>query len=361
MDKETLSNYGWIVICVLVLAVMLALATPFGSFISAAIQSSTEGLFNVNQEALGAVGIDIGDNEVIPTPQPSVDELLSQGIVPEGGTYYVGVTSTTTGDYTGTTATYTAGQSMPEIVSNGDVFVYGDYEYRYNYYYNSSKWYGKNSNGWGVRVLDTTKTEYGAILENINGQPIKSLSHTFALCTSLTTAPLIPNSVVDLYRTFIQCTLLKTYVGSTDTDGDFSNYVIPSSVLSVDGTFMYCSNLITPPVIPSSVTNMGEAFADCTALTTAPVIPSSVTDMERTFADCTALTTAPTIPSNVKYFAYAFYKCTSLTGNIEINASPTFYTDCLKGTTKEITLSGSSTNLAKLAATANNDNVTVVS
>ena len=30
MDKETLSNYGWIVICVLVLAVMLALATPFG-------------------------------------------------------------------------------------------------------------------------------------------------------------------------------------------------------------------------------------------------------------------------------------------------------------------------------------------
>ena len=30
MDKETLSNYGWIVICVLVLAVMIALATPFG-------------------------------------------------------------------------------------------------------------------------------------------------------------------------------------------------------------------------------------------------------------------------------------------------------------------------------------------
>ena len=37
MDKETLSNYGWIVICVLVLAVMLALATPFGKFISNAI------------------------------------------------------------------------------------------------------------------------------------------------------------------------------------------------------------------------------------------------------------------------------------------------------------------------------------
>ena len=30
MDKETLSNYGWVVICVLVLVVMIALATPFG-------------------------------------------------------------------------------------------------------------------------------------------------------------------------------------------------------------------------------------------------------------------------------------------------------------------------------------------
>ena len=33
MDKETLSNYGWVVICVMVLAVMIALATPFGEYI----------------------------------------------------------------------------------------------------------------------------------------------------------------------------------------------------------------------------------------------------------------------------------------------------------------------------------------
>ena len=29
MDKETLSHYGWIVILVLILAVLLAFATPF--------------------------------------------------------------------------------------------------------------------------------------------------------------------------------------------------------------------------------------------------------------------------------------------------------------------------------------------
>ena len=41
MDKETLSNYGWIVILVLILAVMIALATPFGNFIAGAIKSTT--------------------------------------------------------------------------------------------------------------------------------------------------------------------------------------------------------------------------------------------------------------------------------------------------------------------------------
>ena len=63
MDKETLSNYGWIVICVLVLAVMIALAGPFGTFVANAVKSTTAGLFGVNQNALDAAGIVIGDQE----------------------------------------------------------------------------------------------------------------------------------------------------------------------------------------------------------------------------------------------------------------------------------------------------------
>jgi len=57
MDKETLSNYGWIVICVLVLAVMLALATPFGTFVADAVKSTTQGLFDVNKNALNSTGL----------------------------------------------------------------------------------------------------------------------------------------------------------------------------------------------------------------------------------------------------------------------------------------------------------------
>ena len=55
MDKETLSNYGWIVICTLVLAVMIALATPFGEYIKAGVESTVNGLYDVNNKALGVV------------------------------------------------------------------------------------------------------------------------------------------------------------------------------------------------------------------------------------------------------------------------------------------------------------------
>ena len=57
MDKETLSNYGWIVIAVLVLVVMIALATPFGNFVRDAVKSTTKGLFDVNRTALNSTGL----------------------------------------------------------------------------------------------------------------------------------------------------------------------------------------------------------------------------------------------------------------------------------------------------------------
>ncbi len=66
MDKETLSNYGWVVICVLVLVVMIALATPFGKYIAEAVKSTTQSLFTVSMNALNvglgeAADVTLGD------------------------------------------------------------------------------------------------------------------------------------------------------------------------------------------------------------------------------------------------------------------------------------------------------------
>jgi Trk-type K+ transport system membrane component len=67
MDKETLSNYGWVVICVLVLVVMIALATPFGKFIAEAVKSTTEGLFNASSAALNK-GLSSAAGVTVATP-----------------------------------------------------------------------------------------------------------------------------------------------------------------------------------------------------------------------------------------------------------------------------------------------------
>ena len=66
MDKETLSNYGWVVICVLVLVVMIALATPFGKYIAEAVKNTTSSLFTVSKNALDtglgqAAGVTVKD------------------------------------------------------------------------------------------------------------------------------------------------------------------------------------------------------------------------------------------------------------------------------------------------------------
>ena len=60
MDKNTLSNYGWIVIAVLVLSVMIALATPFGSYIEQGVRATTEGLFDTSKNAVNSAFEDLG-------------------------------------------------------------------------------------------------------------------------------------------------------------------------------------------------------------------------------------------------------------------------------------------------------------
>ena len=52
MDRETLSNYGWITIVTLVLAVMLALATPFGTYVGDGVVSIARGYVDTSEKKL---------------------------------------------------------------------------------------------------------------------------------------------------------------------------------------------------------------------------------------------------------------------------------------------------------------------
>ena len=52
MDKQTLSNYGWLVIVTLILAIMLALATPFGNYVGDAVVSVANGFVGASNKAI---------------------------------------------------------------------------------------------------------------------------------------------------------------------------------------------------------------------------------------------------------------------------------------------------------------------
>ena len=236
MDKETLSNYGWIVICVLVLSVLIALATPFGSFVSNAVQNTTEGLFkteqNAMEEGLKAAGVELEDVEFddVATVDNSNSSLAKDptlnhaGIIPEGATYMRGNQVEITSE------------EFPQIETD-DIYLYGDYRYISGRNNNDGSFY------WAVYVVDKTKTEYSPILESINGYPVTDVFGLFSCCTNLETAP-------------------KIHEGIT----------------SLEENFICCSSLITVPKIPVSVKRMSMTFYECTNLTQIIEIPCHITD-----------------------------------------------------------------------------------
>ena len=395
MDRGTLSNYGWVVIVVIILAILIALATPFGNYISGGTKTilaqfseganidiefgdgSSDGSESGNDSGSGSGS---GSGDVTPNPA-----LNHSGIIPEGATY-TPLRS----------AELKAGSSMPSI-SGGDIYTYSDYEYTYN----------ANEDGWAVvintDVTDETKTEYGKILESINGKPITNVSKTFTYCTSLITAPSIPNSVKNMYgtfdgcrslttapvipksvvnlsaafkncisltvapiipygventqETFCGCTALKTYVGSKAADGDFSGYIIPNSVTEMTQMFRRCASLTAAPAIPNSVNGLYYTFWECTSLIIAPEIPENIATMTGTFKDCTSLTTAPIIPSGMSSLSGIFDSCTSLTGTVTINSNPGNYANCFSDVdfkAQNLTLTGTSTILDTIGVTGIN-------
>ncbi|MBQ3593328.1 MAG: leucine-rich repeat protein [Clostridia bacterium] len=285
-------------------------------------------------------------------------ELAVFDVVPDGATYYVGVTTTSVGEYSDATASYGSGESMPEL-NVGDVFVYGDYEYRYGKECDTANnWVESQYNGWGVRVFDTDKSSYGQICARVNNADVTSIRSAFSGCSALETTPEIPAAVTNMRTAFYNCSALTTAPE------------IPDGVTSLQSTFAGCSSLATAPVIPDSVTHIGSAFDSCVSLVTAPeipygvqnmkrtffgctrlvvgpsTIPDSVTTLEKTFYGCTALTNAPAIPESVSDVSYAFYKCKKLT-EVEVNGNPASYNYFVSnsGVTEIIGFTGMKTEL----------------
>ena len=262
MDKSTLNNYGWIVIVTLVLSVMLALATPFGSYVARGASNVIKMFVQSSDNAV--------DEDNIDTKSEDWDIYLNTDannhnvVVPDGGKYV---------DANGNE--YEKGDNFPEP-QDDDTYTYGDYIYTL-----------KKDDGWAVKVIDTDKNTYGIPLTKINDQP------------------------VTIFR----------------------------------GTFVYCKNL----------THFDEGWK----------LPDTTRLLHGTFSGCSSLTSMPnsfTIPKSATYISTMFNGCTALSGTIVING--TFddisqYRNVFTGTTKPITITGTTPYLSEIAAGAPNGNVTV--
>ena len=208
------------------------------------------------------------------------------------------------------------------------------------------------SNEVSAKVVDTTKSSYTNLSYTFtyNGatHTVTSMDSCYKDCTNLTTTPIIPSGVLNLYSCFKNCkkiTTAPTIPNSVESMGScFENCeklttmpTIPSgNITSLDSTFYGCKALTATSVIPSNITSLRNCFYGCTSLTQIEPLPQSITNMYSCFYNCTALVDPPIIPSAVDNMHYCFYGCTNLNGDLIVYNTPTYRTSLFTRTSKTI-------------------------
>ena len=321
MDKETLSNYGWIVICTLVLAVMIALATPFGEYIKAGVWSTTNGLndtLNKNMEIAGLnndnddgfnvdgdSGASDNNNE---TPEKDPISLDHKGTIPEGGTYTV----IATGEI------LTGGQSFP-VPALGDEYIYGDYIYKYGYYMRGKNWFlmgGDTSTFkfWGCATYNKEQTIYGSPLNSIAGYNNRFMFYAYKDCTKIETLEegyKLPEYCQSVAWMFVNCSTLKSIP---------ENLVIPENVTLANNMFDGCTSLETigKGFVITYADCLDSMFEDCTSLKYLGddfTLNENNYSLIKMFKNCTSLEYLPNnfkMPTEVFKIESMFEGCSSL-------------------------------------------------
>lgn len=343
MDKETLSNYGWIVICVMVLAVMLAFASPFGNFVAEAIKSTTQGLFDVNQGALDSAGIEIMQQEFetmlngttksecpirfgeqysmndtedaiiyVFYEDGSIDftwlywgEILISDTMPAGTCGYDGLNLTGIDEETGETivvGTVSADGTQIDM-GEGGILVLGSPCLHPN-----KEIVALDSESGTLRCSDCNcdiRTVYKCPDDGIYYVDVSDKSSTdYTTATAVYQAGeyiMTPPSYDDVY---LSGDYKYTYTGS--------GWKAEINTLVKDKNQQSYGEITRKNINGKFVTSLAYTFQGCSQLTTVPSIPDTVTDMKCTFYQCRILKTAPLMPSGVTNMTYTFYGCYAL-------------------------------------------------
>ena len=168
--------------------------------------------------------------------------------------------------------TFYDGSWIPDSVSVGDRFSFGDYEYCYGkVYYTNIGWQDmQNPDGWGVRIINRDKLIYEQILTNVNGQPITSLRGLFFNCNSIT---------------------------------DMSYFIIPNTVTDTSSMFQMSSSLTKAPILTDNIENISYMFNGCSGLYGSTIVvnctPTTFTHAFY-YIDMSKITLGGSCDSNIK-------------------------------------------------------------
>ena len=178
-----------------------------------------------------------------------------------------------------------------------------------------------NENG----EIDGVLPQYIKDNTDSNFIPVTALPCLFARNTEIRVMPEIPSTVKTLNNTFLNC---KNLIEVS---------YIPSGVTDLQSTFSGCTSLTKMPKIADTVTNMNSTFYLCSNLSIISELPKSLQTMKFTFQGCSKLTEIPKIPNGVVTLLGTFYKCISITASPEIPNSVTSMCSTFAGCTNLIT------------------------
>lgn len=325
MDKEVLTGYGWIVVCALILAVMIAMVTPFGGFITRATKDTVDGILSTRNREVAPVVIPPG--KVYTLEEIEADDRMFA----IGETKSEGVLAKFNDDYTAV-AIFPNGEESDGIVSEYAPWVHGGATSPLAAYSDSlqqvvfkegiiriegggagHRLFGTNPSITSVSlpssltyIGDYTFYNCSELEEIIIPKHVAGIGHSVFEGSGLTNIT-IPDSVKEIgFNSFQDCKSLKSV--KLPCELEISGYLF-------DG----CSSLRTVQMPETTKTIEDYAFRGCKALSKI-TIPDSVEEIENSAFENTGLVSFD-LPSNLSSLgAKVFKNCRSLkTVNIPSN------------------------------------------
>ena len=170
--------------------------------------------------------------------------------------------------------------------------------------------------------------DYVLLIKYIGTSPIVVVPNTYTVDNVVYKTVFYGGTYSPPNSTFKGNTIITDVVFPSEYLFSYSTSSLNQSNIRNDSMFVFfagCTSLVNAPVIPNTVTNMDRTFNGCTSLVNAPEIPNSVKYMGYAFSGCTSLVTAPIIPSSVTDMTTTFHGCTNLEGTVRIESANVSY------------------------------------